>query len=135
MKYGSTLASFDTHGCALEGFDASVGSVPVTRWHRVRERKVNLKDAFTCFLEALNGTCLFLCLKTRAPWTFAFKNAEISFEIRTCSGMFAKPLTQIQICHVSMEQFVIIRRDTKKRCNRWLPSFHLSVFRSKVLGT
>lgn len=28
LKYGSTLASFDTHGCALEGFDASVGSVP-----------------------------------------------------------------------------------------------------------
>lgn len=132
MKYGSTLASFDTHGCALEGFDASVGSVPVMRSHRVRERKVNLKDAFTCFLEALNETCLFFVSQNQGPLDRFSLNAEISFEIRSPSGMFAKPLTQIQICHVSMEQFVIIRRDTKKRCNRWLPSFHLSVFVRKL---
>ena len=55
------------------------------------------------------------CVSKPGPLGPFSLNALEGFEIRS-KCMFAKPLTQIQICHVSMEQFVIIRRDTKKRC-------------------
>ena len=73
--------------------------------------------------------------QNQGPLDLFSLNALEGFEIRSPSGMFAKPLTQIQICHVSMEKCVIIRQDTQKRCKRSLPSFNVQRFRSKALGT
>ena len=62
---------------------------------------------------------VFFVSQNQGPLDLFSLNALEGFEIRTCSGMFAKPLTQIQICHYFMEKIVIIRQDdTKKRCNR-----------------